>query len=51
LKILQDNKVGTVVTDVNKRKMVFIAEDTKDNGYNGTEGMSYTVKGEGKFLI
>jgi hypothetical protein len=51
LKNLQGNKVGTVLTDVNKRKMVFVAKDSKDNGYNGTDGMSYTVIGEGKFLI
>jgi hypothetical protein len=36
---------------VNEKKMVFIAEDTKDDGYNGTDGISYTIIGEGKFLI
>lgn len=43
---IEGNKLDTVLTDVNKRKMIFIAEDTKDKGYNGTDGISYTVIGE-----
>jgi len=49
MKILQDNVPGKVLTDVNGIKMVFSAIDDKDNGLNGTEGMKYSVIGDGKF--
>jgi hypothetical protein len=48
---LQGNRLGTVLTDVNKRKVIFNAVDNKDNGYNGTDGIYYTVTGDGKFLF
>ena len=37
------------MSDVNGKEMVFIAIDDKDNGLNGTEGMKYSVVGDGKF--
>ncbi|PNF25389.1 hypothetical protein B7P43_G09776 [Cryptotermes secundus] len=43
---IEGNKLGTVLTDVNKRKMVFSATDPKDKGYNGTDGISYAVIGQ-----
>ena len=49
MKILQDNSPGNVLSDVNGKEMVFIAIDDKDNGHNGTEGMKYSVVGDGKF--
>jgi hypothetical protein len=47
--ILQGNKLGTVLTDVNGREMIISAIDEEDNGINGTQGMTYTVYGDGKF--
>jgi len=49
MKILQDNTPGNVLSDVNGVKMVFSAVDNKDKGRNGTEGMTYSVIGDGKF--
>jgi hypothetical protein len=49
MKILQDNSQGNVLIDVNGNKMVFSAVDYKDNGLNGTEGMTYSVVGDGEF--
>jgi hypothetical protein len=49
LRTLQENVVGTVLTDSNGRKMIFSAIDDNDNGLNGTDGISYSVMGDGKF--
>jgi hypothetical protein len=49
MKILQDNSPGNVLSDVNGVKMVFSAIDPYDKGLNGTEGMNYSVTGDGKF--
>jgi hypothetical protein len=49
LKILQNNSPGKVLTDMNGKNVVFSAIDGKDNGLNGTAGMSYTITGDGKF--
>jgi hypothetical protein len=45
---LQGNIPGKVLTDVNGRKLSFSAIDDKDNGRNGTDGMSYAITGDGK---
>jgi hypothetical protein len=49
MKILQDNTQGNVLIDVNGKEMVFNATDDKDKGRNGTEGMTYSVIGDGEF--
>jgi hypothetical protein len=49
MKILQDNSPGNALTDVNGVKMIFSAVDPLDKGPNGTEGMTYSVIGDGKF--
>jgi hypothetical protein len=49
MNILQGNTPGKVLTDNNGTKMIFSAVDPKDNGLNGTDGMIYSVLGDGKF--
>jgi hypothetical protein len=49
MKILQGNVPGSVLSDVNGNKMVFNAIDDDDEGINGTEGITYSVNGDGKF--
>lgn len=49
LQTAQGNIPDTALTDVNGRKIIFEAIDDLDNGLNGTIGMSYSLKGDGKF--
>jgi hypothetical protein len=49
MKIFQYNTPGKVLSDVQGNQMIFSAIDEKDNGLNGTKGMTYSVIGDGTF--
>lgn len=49
LKTFQENVQDEALTDVNGRQITFRATDDLDKGLNGTDGMSYSLIGDGKF--
>jgi hypothetical protein len=48
-KPLQGNIPNKALTDVNGKRIVFRASDESDQGLNGTEGITYSLTGDGKF--